>query len=114
MVNTKNRGILENIQNHCKRIETIKSGLKKEEYDKNENFKELFCFHILQIGELVKHFDDEFVKSYSKVPWGDIAGMRDIVAHGYGTIKTEEVWKVVNNDIPELIQYCNQILNENK
>ena len=113
MVKTKDKNILENILIHCNKIQAKTFNLTREEFDQNEETRDLICFYILQIGELVKHFNLEFVKQYSKVPWSDIAGMRDIVAHGYGTIDNDEVWKVAKKDNPELIEYCNQILEEN-
>ena len=110
MVNYRDLGILECITNHCDRIEKITNGLTKEEYLNNEDYREIICFHILQIGELVKHLSADFVKENKTIPWKKIAGMRDKVAHGYGTIDIEEVWKVAHNDVPVLNEYCKQIL----
>jgi len=50
---------------------------------------------------------------YSKMPWKDIKGMRDWVAHGYGTIDLNKVWKTATEDIKPLFDYCESILNEN-
>ena len=50
----------------------------------------IICFNILQIGELAKNFEPSFIIEYNNVPWKQIKGMRDKVAHGYGTIKKEE------------------------
>ena len=114
MVTIKEKGILENIIIHCERIETKTAVITYVEYLNNQDYCDLICFHILQIGELVKHFESEFVKTYTNVPWSDIAKMRDKVAHGYGTIKKDKVWGVAVNDIPKLNEYCKQILEENK
>lgn len=47
------------------------------------------------------------------VPWSSIKGMRDIVAHGYGTIDLDRVWQTAFEDIKPLREYCEQIINEN-
>ena len=47
------------------------------------------------------------------MPWKDIKGMRDWVAHGYGTIDLNKVWKTATEDIKPLFDYCESILNEN-
>ena len=47
------------------------------------------------------------------MPWKDIKGMRDWVAHGYGTINLKEVWDTAVNDIKLLKDYCEIIINEN-
>ena len=48
------------------------------------------------------------------MPWDDIKGMRDIVAHQYGTIKFDDVWKTASQEIKPLREYCENILDENK
>jgi len=35
------------------------------------------------IGEAVKHLPSEFRERYSKIPWKEIAGMRDKLIHEY-------------------------------
>ena len=66
--------------------------IDREVFDKSEDIKEIVCFNILQIGELAKGFDKSFLSKYNKMPWKDIKGMRDWVAHGYGTIDWSDVW----------------------
>ena len=110
MVTIKDQGILENIITHCEKIQLKISTLTKEQYDANEENCDLICFHILQIGELVKHLTKEFSLTFSEVPWHKIARMRDKVAHGYNSIDSDEVWLIANNDVPVLNQYCKQIL----
>ena len=62
---------------------------------------------------LYKNFEPSFVAKYNKVPWRQIKGMRDKVAHGYGTIDMDRVWNTALKDIDPLLGYCKQILEEN-
>ena len=89
-------------------------GLTREAFDRDEDVVQIICFNILQIGELAKNFDPEFIKRYDQVPWRQIKGMRDKVAHGYDTIDLEVVWNTALSDIPPLHSYCRSILNANK
>ena len=113
MLTIKERGILENIIKHCNKIEEKTKNLTYEKFLENEDLVDLVCFHILQIGELVKSFDKNFYSAFPEQPWSKIKGMRDVVAHGYGTIKRDEVWFVVANQIQSLNNYCNEILDTN-
>ena len=113
MLSIKERGTMLNIIKHCQRIEEKIKGITKEAFFANEDIKEIVCFNVLQIGELVKTLQPGFLSKYNKMPWKDIKGMRDWVAHGYGTIDLDKVWKTATNDIRSLRLYCEKILTNN-
>lgn len=113
MLTVKEKGILLYIIKHCYRIETKINGVSFETFLSNEDIEEIISFNFLQIGELAKNLSPEFLKLYPGMPWKDIKGMRDWVAHGYGTINLEEVWKTATNDIKPLREYCEEIIDKN-
>ena len=110
MVEIKEQGILLNIISHCLRVEKTVSSITKQEFDSSEDIKDIVCFNIFQIGELAKHLSPEFISQYTGVPWDKIKGMRDIIGHGYGTIKWDRVWYTATKDIKPLREYCESIL----
>ena len=114
MLSVKEKGILLYIINHCKRIEEKVTNLSKEEFDNSDDIKEIVCFNIFQIGELVKNLSSEFLLKYNEMPWKDIKGMRDRVGHGYGTIDMNVIWKTATEDITQLRKYCEKIIDEDK
>lgn len=113
MLNIKEKGILLCIIEHCQRIEGKIIGATRETLDTNKDIEEIICFNILQIGELTKNLSLDFISKYPQVPWKKIKGMRDIVAHGYGTIDLDQVWKTASEDIKPLREYCELIMKEN-
>lgn len=54
------------------------------------------------IGEATKYVPDEIIKAHPNIPWKEMAGMRDIVAHDYDDVNMDEIWNVVQKDIPFL------------
>lgn len=46
------------------------------------------------------------------VPWKIMAGMRDVLIHGYDEIDLSEVWKTATTDMPALIDLLERILAE--
>ena len=113
MLTIKERGILINITKHCEKINEKIRLISKEEFDRNEDIVQIICFNILQIGELAKNLDSNFINRYNSVPWRQIKGMRDKVAHGYGTIDMDRIWQTALSDIMPLLDYCEKILNGN-
>lgn len=48
------------------------------------------------------------------VPWKQIRGMRNVVAHAYGTIDVEVLWEAIMEDIPSLKNDCLQLLQDSE
>lgn len=62
---------------------------------------------ILQIGELSGSLSEEYrAETAEKIPWTNIRGMRNIVAHDYGALDEELVWETALDDIPALLDFC--------
>ena len=79
---------LEHILDYCEDIEKLVAKLEGsfEAFSAARDAQHAMSFCILQIGELVGHFSDEFKEVNSVIPWHKIRGMRNYVAHEYGTI----------------------------
>ena len=104
--------MLLNIINHCKRINEKTSNISKEDFLNDEDTVEIVCFNIIQIGELAKRLPSDFINKYCGVAWQQIKGMRDKVAHGYGTIDKIKIWDTARDDINTLLDYCQTIINQ--
>lgn len=110
MLNIKDKGRLTQIIKHCKRIEEKITNIDRNEFDINDDIREIICFNIFQIGELAKGLSSELINKYDKVSWKQIKGMRDRIGHGYETIDVDIVWNTARENIIELDKYCEEIL----
>ena len=59
---------------------------------------------LITIGEAAKQISPEFRSKHPEIPWRQMAGMRDLVVHGYRKIDPDEIWKAVSISIPALIE----------
>lgn len=62
------------------------------------------------MGEKLR--DSGFADKYPEIPWNEIAGLRNRIAHGYDAIDHEMVYDISTNDVPELLHNCKRILGE--
>ena len=71
------------------------------------------------VGEEVKKVEKrlgmEFLNQRPEIPWREIMGMRNHIAHGYFDINEEYVFSVIKNDLApllEAVEYLIQITDE--
>ena len=80
----------------------------------DEKLKRAVSMTVINIGELIKNITEETRVQYRQVPWKAVAGMRDIAAHKYQTLRMEDVFYTVKKDFPDLRQMLNNILENSK
>lgn len=68
-------------------------------------------FQFVVIGEAVKNLTPETRESAPEIPWADIAGLRDLIAHEYFRIDIHRVLEIVERDLPPLEQAIDGLLN---
>jgi uncharacterized protein with HEPN domain len=59
-----------------------------------------------------EHLSEEIKSRYSDIPWRDIVGLRNVVAHEYFGVSLEEVWDTTQKDIPVFKKQIEAILSE--
>jgi uncharacterized protein with HEPN domain len=64
------------------------------------------------IGEATKQMSSSIRQSYPHIPWKRIAGLRDVLIHDYVRVDLNEVWRVVEQDVPNLKTQITAILQE--
>lgn len=57
---------------------------------------------LMEIGEAVKDLPDDVTAAEPEMPWREIAGMRDRLAHRYFDTSHAILAATVRNDLPEL------------
>ena len=77
----------------------------------DEKLKRAVGMTVINIGELVKNMTEEFRLSHKEVPWKAIAGLRDIAAHKYQTLRMEDIYNTATMDLPDLKEKIISILN---
>jgi uncharacterized protein with HEPN domain len=62
------------------------------------------------IGEAAKHVSASTRALAPAVPWRQIAGTRDRIAHGYFDVNLDTVWEILTADLPALHTELEQLL----
>ena len=102
----RDREYLLRILEHCQRIEDAceRFGNNYEAFSKDADFQDVICMNIFQIGELSNLLSEETKEQYKELPWHQMYGIRNIMAHAYTHIENKIIWDTVVIDIPKLKQ----------
>ncbi len=74
------------------------------------------CMQLIFIGESIKTIDNKtlhgYLTNYPDIPWNQIMGLRDIIAHEYHRIDEEEIFNIINTDLISLLSTVRQMKKE--
>jgi len=93
----------------------IESFTKDMNFDDFENDDKTFYAVIRAleiIGEAVKKLPKTIKNKHDKIPWLQIAGMRDKLIHDYFGVDPEVVWETIKTDIPQVKPLIEKIHKE--
>jgi len=62
------------------------------------------------IGEAARKVSQIFKDAHPEIPWRRIIVQRHVLAHEYGEIKHELLWKVATIHVPELINKLEKLI----
>lgn len=99
------------------RIAKIKRYIKGYDYESfcdDEKTSDAVIRNIEVIGEAIRHIPDDLRQKYPKIPWRQIAGMRDKLIRDYLGVDLEYVWNVASSRVDELESDINRILEDEK
>ena len=104
---------IKHIRDYCPEIEktVTRYGRAFAIFDSDPDYQRSVSFSILQIGELSGGLSQEYRQATAdRVQWGPIKGMRNLVAHNYGSTSREIIWETATTDIPALKRFCEEQL----
>ncbi|MCF2133439.1 MULTISPECIES: DUF86 domain-containing protein [Mycetohabitans] len=82
-------------------------GLAKEDFLQDKRTQQAVIMSLIIIGEAATKMMDgyaEFAQAHAELPWRNMRGMRNRIAHGYFDINLDVVWDTVQAALPELLK----------
>lgn len=78
-------------------------GLTRDRFMESGLYQDAIVRQLTIVGEAAERVSAEFRTTHPEIPWKRIAGFRDIVVHDYFRLNLDEVWRILQTDLPELV-----------
>jgi uncharacterized protein with HEPN domain len=92
-------------------IDFIKSR-NRDDLD-NDQMLSLALVRLIEIiGEAANNISLSCQNNYPQIPWREMIGMRNRIVHAYFEVDLDVVWQVIIDDLPRLLRWINQAIQD--
>ena len=85
------------------------NGIQFYEFEKDKMRKLAVERQLEVIGQAANKISTETQKILVNIPWGNIIGLRNKLAHDYGEILAERIWTISKNSMQELLKELEKV-----
>ena len=93
------------------RIDQRVRGLDFERFEGDPRVVEAVAFNLLVLGEAAAQLPDEVRQSHPELPWSQLRGLRNVIAHEYFDLDVQTLWNTVRNNLPPLVTALRKMLD---
>ena len=101
---------LEDIAEACELVEGYVRGYDASRFSTDNRTRDAVIRQFEIIGEAVKDLPEAMKELEPQIPWRQIAGFRDVLAHAYFAVESSGVWDAAVNNAPALRAACLRLL----
>ncbi len=104
MLDDKQNGLLRDILDSATAITRYLDGVSREDFFLNTEKQDAVLRRLEIIGEAASRSAPETRALYPNIPFRNMRGMRNIIAHDYGHVNIDQVWETATNNMDSLIE----------
>ena len=104
------RIVLAEIEEAAAKILAFTHGLTRDEAFADAMRLDAVLHNLHVLGEAVKSLPEDIRSRRADIPWREIAGMRDVIAHAYFALDLGIVWDAIERDLPDLLAAVRNLL----
>ena len=91
--------IIESARMACSYVADI----ERDDFVRNVQLQDAVIRRIEILGEAARRVSAQFREQHPEIPWSDMIGVRNWLAHGYDDVDLDLVWVTVQEEVPELL-----------
>jgi len=95
-------------------IVSFVANVKYTDFINNKMIRYAVERQLLVIGEAANHVPQDYQESHPEIPWRQIIGLRNVLAHEYGEIKVDRIYNAATVSVLDLLQSLDKLLPKNE
>jgi uncharacterized protein with HEPN domain len=88
------------------RIERHTAGMTEAVFLADIDAQDATAYRLLAIGEAVRTVGETVKARHTHIPWSQIVGMRNLLAHEYFVRESAILWATIRTGLPPLAKVC--------
>jgi uncharacterized protein with HEPN domain len=104
--------LLDEVLGSIDQIFEYTADISEGQFNADQKTRDAVMMHLIVIGEAVNRLPMDFRNKYESVEWMKIVRTRHIVAHEYGRVDSEIIWRIVTIYLPDTKQALMKLYSE--
>ena len=84
------------------RLQAVTRGHDLASFRADQTAQDAACMNLLRLGEGTKFVPEAVQEAHPQVPWAELRGVRNLLAHDYFGVDVELLWYTLSVDLPPL------------
>ncbi len=101
---------ISDILDSIRKIQTYVQDLDFDNFAKNPILVDSVLLNFIVIGEAASHIPEELKDAHLEIPWQDMIGMRNVVAHTYFRLDLKIVWRTIHNNFDRIVPLLEELI----
>ena len=104
--------LLDQIVEAVDRLEILVSESSGESIIDDWRTYDAICLGLIRVGENINALPDSVKSQLDGLPWQDIVGLRNRIAHGYGRLTKGRIWETASLSVPPFAEQIRRLRAE--
>lgn len=104
--------LLEDIRDAAQKVLVYTNGMSFDDFISDDKTIDAVVRNFEIIGEAANRVPDNFKSNHPEIEWRRMTGLRNRIIHEYFGINYVTVWKIKEENIPELADFIEQAIDE--
>jgi uncharacterized protein with HEPN domain len=88
----------------CARILAYTDNMSRTEFEANQLNYDATLRNVELLGEAAKGLPERIRQQMPDIPWREIIGVRNVLAHGYFGVNNAVLWDIITQEVPTLFK----------